>query len=104
MNMRRIECILLCLFIGILSMAAQTRTVTGSVFDKADNQPVIGATIAVMSAQGTVAHGTTTDLDGKFKLEVPSGTQNLTCRFMGLYNDHDSSSNWKRQLYSLYGK
>ena len=83
MNMRRIECILLCLFIGILSMAAQTRTVTGSVFDKADNQPVIGATIAVMSAQGTVAHGTTTDLDGKFKLEVPSGTQNLTCRFMG---------------------
>ena len=46
MNMRRIECILLCLFIGILSMAAQTRTVTGSVFDKADNQPVIGATIA----------------------------------------------------------
>ena len=55
----------------------------GSVFDKADNQPVIGATIAVMSAQGTVAHGTTTDLDGKFKLEVPSGTQNLTCRFMG---------------------
>ena len=36
-----------------------------------------------MSAQGTVAHGTTTDLDGKFKLEVPSGTQNLTCRFMG---------------------
>jgi tonB-linked outer membrane protein, susC/ragA family len=64
-------------------MAAQTRTVTGSVFDKADNQPVIGATIAVMSAQGTVAHGTTTDLDGKFKLEVPSGTQNLTCRFMG---------------------
>ena len=83
MNMRRTECILLCLFIGILSMAAQTRTVTGSVFDKADNQPVIGATIAVMSAQGTVAHGTTTDLDGKFKLEVPSGTQNLTCRFMG---------------------
>ena len=83
MNMRRIECILLCLVIGILSMAAQTRTVTGSVFDKADNQPVIGATIAVMSAQGTVAHGTTTDLDGKFKLEVPSGTQNLTCRFMG---------------------
>lgn len=83
MNMRRIECILLCLFIGILSMAAQTRTVTGSVFDKADYQPVIGATIAVMSAQGTVAHGTTTDLDGKFKLEVPSGTQNLTCRFMG---------------------
>lgn len=83
MNMRRIECILLCLFIGILSMTAQTRTVTGSVFDKADNQPVIGATIAVMSAQGTVAHGTTTDLDGKFKLEVPSGTQNLTCRFMG---------------------
>lgn len=83
MNMRRIECILLCLFIGILSMEAQTRTVTGSVFDKADNQPVIGATIAVMSAQGTVAHGTTTDLDGKFKLEVPSGTQNLTCRFMG---------------------
>ena len=83
MNMRRIECILLCLFIGILSMAAQTRTVTGSVFDKADNQPVIGATIAVRSAQGTVAHGTTTDLDGKFKLEVPSGTQNLTCRFMG---------------------
>ena len=101
MNMRRIECILLCLFIGILSMAAQTRTVTGSVFDKADNQPVIGATIAVMSAQGTVAHGTTTDLDGKFKLEVPSGTQNLTCRFMG-YTTNTIHLQTGKDNYTVY--
>ncbi len=81
--MRKIECILLCPFVGILSMAAQTRSVTGTVLDKSDDQPVVGATIAVMSEQGTVAHGTTTGLDGRFKLEVPSETRNLTCRFMG---------------------
>ena len=81
-------------------MAAQTRTVTGSVFDKADNQPVIGATIAVMSAQGTVrmARQPTWTVSSNWKyLRNPKPD----LPFYGLYNDHDSSSNWKDN-YTVY--
>ncbi len=81
--MRKIECTLLLLFAGLLAATAQTRTVTGEIFDKADNQPLIGATVAIMSKAGTVANGTTTDLDGKFRIEVPVDVHDLTCRFIG---------------------
>ena len=80
---RRIESTLLLLCFGILAAMAQTRTITGLILDKADNLPIIGATVSVMTPQGKVATGTTTDLDGKFRLDVPVADRQLTCRFMG---------------------
>ena len=81
--MRRIESALVLWLVGLLAVTAQTRTVTGVILDKADNLPIIGATVSVMTPQGKVATGTTTDLDGKFRLEVPAADRQLTCRFMG---------------------
>ncbi len=46
---------------------AQSLKVTGTVTDKADGQPLIGATVRVA---GT-STGTSTDLDGSFELNVP---------------------------------
>ena len=99
--MRRIETSLLLLLFGVLAAVAQTRTITGTVIDKADNQPVIGATIAVMTPQGTVATGTTTDFDGKFRLEVPASEQRLTCRFMG-YTTATVSLKANQTDYTVY--
>lgn len=59
------------------SLFAQTPiTITGRVIGKADNQPVIGATVAVKGAR----YATTTGGDGTFSLKVPklSGTLSIT--------------------------
>ncbi|MBP3567149.1 MAG: SusC/RagA family TonB-linked outer membrane protein [Paraprevotella sp.] len=82
MNTTRVKYLFISFFIS-LSVWAQNRTITGIILDKADNEPLIGASIAVMSPQGTVAYGTTTDLDGKFKIEVSPNNHNLVCRFIG---------------------
>jgi len=48
------------------TLKAQNRTVTGTVLDKSDNTPVIGATIQVKGS--TI--GTQTDVNGKFSIKV----------------------------------
>ena len=50
-----------------LSVAAQNITVTGTVVDPAENEPLIGATIR---AKGTSA-GVATDIDGNYSISVP---------------------------------
>lgn len=81
--MRRFKCTFLLWLTLIITATAQTRTITGKILDKADNQPLIGATIAVMNTKGNVETGTTTDLNGNFSLKITSDVQNLTCRFVG---------------------
>ena len=51
---------LTCLLLGSISAFAQTKTVTGTVTDAA-NEPLIGASVLV---QGTTT-GTNTDMGGK---------------------------------------
>ena len=52
---------LVCLLLASASAFAQTKTVTGTVTDAA-NEPLIGASVLV---QGT-STGTITDMDGKY--------------------------------------
>jgi len=59
--------------------AQQTKTVTGVVNDQT-NASLPGATIMV---KGTTT-GTTTDLDGKFTLQVPSTATTLVVSFIGM--------------------
>ena len=54
------------LFIAIGQVWAQTQTISGTVLNDADDEPVIGASVQV---KGTVK-GTITDFNGKFTLEV----------------------------------
>lgn len=58
------------------------KKVTGSVVDKATNEPLIGATIQV---KGT-AVGSTTDMDGLFTIELPAGKNTLVFSYVGYQN------------------
>lgn len=60
------------------AMAQKARTITGQVFDNA-GQPMIGASVVVIGNTGV---GTTTDLEGKFKIRA-SEVDNLSFSFLG---------------------
>ena len=59
-------------------ITAQQGFVQGSVFDSADNEPMIGVTVAV---EGTT-NAVTTDIDGRFSLPV-KGECNIVLTFIG---------------------
>lgn len=60
--------------------AGTTGKIAGTVIDKATNEPLIGATVAVVGTK----YGAITDVDGKFTiLEVPPGTYNIQISYIG---------------------
>lgn len=61
-----------------VSFALAQRTVTGMVTDS-DSEPLIGASILV---KGT-SSGTVTDIDGKYSIKVPEGSNMLTVSYTG---------------------
>ncbi|MCH8486943.1 MAG: TonB-dependent receptor [Candidatus Cyclonatronum sp.] len=69
------------LLLGLLYLpsALYGQTVTGTVVDAANNEPLIGVNIIL---QGT-AIGTTTDFDGNFSLNVPDLQGVLVFRYVG---------------------
>ncbi len=79
--MRRLSLILfLTVFVGISSMFAQTKTITGTVTDSEDGQPIPGVSIIV---KGTTI-GTITDTNGKYSLAVPQDATDLIFSFVGM--------------------
>jgi len=79
--MRKLTFLLACLIlVGVGLVNAQTKSITGNVFSADDGQPVIGATVMV---KGTTL-GTITDVDGKFKLNVPGSARNLVISYVGM--------------------
>lgn len=56
-------------------------TVTGSVMDKVEQEPIIGASVRL---KGKNSVGTATDIDGKFALTVPSEKSILEITFVGM--------------------
>ena len=66
----------LCVSIGIF---AEIR-VTGVVLSAGDDEPLIGATVAVKGQNIAVA----TDLDGKFALTAPSANSQLEVKYVGM--------------------
>jgi TonB-linked SusC/RagA family outer membrane protein len=72
---------LACLLMVSLSLVnAQTKSISGRVFSADDGQPVIGATVLV---RGTTL-GTITDVDGKFKINVPATSKTLVVSYVGM--------------------
>lgn len=70
--------------ISYLSLLGQSlsQTVRGSVIDKVSQSPLYGATVVIIGSDPIV--GTTTDLDGQFKLaNVPVGNVSLRISFIG---------------------
>ena len=69
--MKRIFFILILQLVALLSIQAQNKVVTGTVTDSTG--PVIGASVI---EKGLVSNGTTTDVNGKFTLEL-KGKSNI---------------------------
>ncbi|SHG79263.1 SusC/RagA family TonB-linked outer membrane protein [Pedobacter caeni] len=70
------------LFIFMLlavSAVAQERTISGTVTDKGDGQPLPGVTVRIKGAQG----GTQTSADGKFSLKLTSAATGLEFSYLG---------------------
>ena len=64
--------------VGMVSVSAQTRTVTGMVTSSADGEPLIGATVMVLETKA----GTVTDLDGRYTVKIAQG-QTLLVSYLG---------------------
>lgn len=63
-----------------LGLAAQI-VVTGTVTDKMDKEPIIGASVRL---KGKASVGTSTDIDGRFSLSVPSEKSVIEITFVGM--------------------
>ena len=71
--------LLLLLFIVVFSLRAQVK-ITGSVLDKATQEPMIGATITVAGSKNIAA---VTDIDGRFSAIVPDKAA-ITISYIGM--------------------
>ena len=58
------------------------RTITGTVYDDVSKEPLIGATVVVENS----SEGTTTDLDGRFTLDIRRDAEALMVSYLG-YGD-----------------
>ncbi len=75
--MKKLSMLFFAMVLAVGYAAAQ-RTVTGTVIDET-GLPVIGANVIIENT----ALGTITDIDGKFSLEVPDGSDNLVISYTG---------------------
>jgi TonB-linked SusC/RagA family outer membrane protein len=71
--------LLLCALLMAVVVSAQTRMVQGTVVQAGDHEPIIGATVV---AVGTTI-GTVTDIDGKFRLQVPQNVHKIKVSYVG---------------------
>ncbi|WP_346861373.1 SusC/RagA family TonB-linked outer membrane protein [uncultured Draconibacterium sp.] len=68
------------LFIGVQSLYAQTKDLSGVITSSEDGSTIPGASIMV---KGTTL-GTVTDIDGNFNLKVPADAKMLMISFVGM--------------------
>lgn len=74
--------LLLLLLLASCHLAMAQRTVTGTVTDAENGEPLIGASILI---EGTTS-GTVTDFDGTYSLPVPEEATNLIFSYTGYAN------------------
>lgn len=67
-----------------MTFAQLTQNVKGTIIDKTSNTPLIGATVELISETNNT--GTTTDIDGYFRLEsIPVGRHTFRVSYLGYY-------------------
>lgn len=77
--MRKLFLIMMTLCAVSWSLMAQTRTISGTVVDLGNNEPLIGVTVMPIGG----GQGTATDIDGKFTLNVPAGVRQAKVSYVG---------------------
>jgi len=70
---------LLCLMLGFGFTISAQRTISGTVTDAENNEPLIGANVLIKGF-GT---GTITDIDGSYALRIPEGATELVFSYTG---------------------
>ena len=78
-NLRKFCVVVASLFVSLLVLAQEGRTITGTVVD-ANQTPLVGAGVVV---EGQPTIGTVTDLDRHYTLQVPADAQVLRFSFDG---------------------
>ncbi|MGE4586024.1 MAG: SusC/RagA family TonB-linked outer membrane protein [Mangrovibacterium sp.] len=78
--MKKIKLLLAIFAIGLQSVLAQTREITGTVISADDGSSIPGVSVSV---KGTTL-GTITDVNGTFIIKVPESTQTLVFSFVGM--------------------
>ncbi len=88
-KMKRVLLSLACTMLAVISVLAQSRTVTGTVTSEDEPQGIPGVNVSV---KGTMA-GTITDIDGTYSLTVPEGSDVLVYSFVGFNTQEISIGN-----------
>src|SRR5688572_19978699 len=96
MHMRKFLCLMTALLLLCGHMMAQTRTVSGKVTDDQGN-PIPNSSIVI---KGTNT-GTTSDLEGKFSLTVPTTARVLVVSSIGMVEKEDSLTSASDYTVSL---
>lgn len=78
--MKKIALLLVMCTIGLHSLFAQSREISGTVTSADDGSSIPGVSVSV---KGTTL-GTITDLDGNFTLKIPQDAQTLVFSFVGM--------------------
>ncbi len=77
--MKKLFLLLVTVLSFAISASAQMRTVTGTVVEEANGEPVIGASVTPAGS----SKGVVTDIDGNFTLQVPSSVKAITVSYVG---------------------
>ena len=79
--MKKLLLLLVTVAVFALTSVAQTLNVRGVVLNAADEEPIVGATV---KAKGTTI-GCMTDINGEFKLTIPSDVKKLEVAYVGMF-------------------
>ena len=86
--MKKLLLLFILSVISLCSYAQPSQTVRGTVIDSESQYPLIGVNVVLIDKNGA-QKGTTTDLDGNFRIEsVPVGRSSLTFTYLG-YEQYD---------------
>lgn len=77
--MRKLFLIMMTLCAVSWSLMAQNRTISGTVVDAGNNEPLIGATVMPIGG----GQGAATDIDGNFTLNVPANVKQARISYVG---------------------
>ena len=78
--MKKLFLLLTALVVAVGTLAAQNRTVSGTVTSAADGDPLIGATVMGVGTK----IGTATDINGKFSLSLPESVTKIQVSYISM--------------------
>lgn len=100
--MRRILISVLLSLLVCATAFSQTRTVSGVVLDGSDGTPVPGASVVTVGSDGKNLTGVSSDINGKFTINVPSLAKTLSISFLGYKTENVSIDGRKEYTVSIY--